>query len=331
MDRIPWVSQLSRYEGAGVAQSLAQIVTSFVPYFLLLTAQFVILQRGYPYWMAAALVPLAGLFLVRIFIILHDCSHKSYLGRSVGACFVAGHICGILTFTSFFEFRRSHVLHHANVGNLEKRGIGDIWTMTVDEYRSARPWKRALYRMFRNPFFLFGIAPTLKFVVLQRFPTGTTRSKELMSIIFTDVMIGLIILAAHFTIGIKMYMALQLPVIALASSIGVWLFYIQHQFENVYWAHEREYDRFKAAMKGSAFYNLPGILRWFTGNIGYHHVHHMNYRIPNFNLKKCYDQTPELRAAETITPAGGFACMSRALWDEKTRKLITFSALKNRL
>ncbi len=285
MGRVEWVVQLSKFEDADVKKSIIQVLTSFVPYFVLLIAMFFILRNGYPYWVALLLAPLASLFLVRIFIILHDCSHKSYLGRSISGCFILGHICGILTFTSLLAFRRSHVIHHASVANLEKRGVGDIWTMTVSEYLASSRWKRFIYRMFRNPFFLFGIAPVFLFVISNRVPKRVDRLKEALSIIFTDIMIILIIVYAHFTIGLKLYTALQLPVICLAASLGVWIFYIQHQFQNVYWSHSDNYDLFKAAMEGSSFYKLPGVLRWFTGNIGYHHVHHVNFRIPNLTLK----------------------------------------------
>jgi len=322
------VVNLSKFEDTGVKKSIKQVLTSFIPYFALLTLMYLALRRGYPYWLVLLLTPAASLFLVRIFIILHDCSHKSYLGRSLSGCFILGHICGILTFTSFFSFRRSHIIHHAGVSNLEKRGVGDIWTLTVKEYLSSPLWKRAVYRVFRNPFFLFGIAPPILFLITNRVPKRIDRLKENLSIIFTDIMIVLILAAAHFTIGLKLYTAIQLPVIYLAAVFGVWIFYIHHQFEDTYWSGNDKYDVFKAAMEGSSFYKLPRLLRWFSGNIGYHHVHHMNFRIPNFNIKDCYDQTPQLQQAKPVTALEGFRCMRLALWDEMAGKLISFAAVK---
>ncbi|MBF0522270.1 MAG: fatty acid desaturase [Candidatus Omnitrophica bacterium] len=330
MTRLDWVIQLSRFEDTDVKKSIKQILTSFIPYFALLSAMVFLLKRGFPYWFVLVLAFLASLFLVRIFVILHDCSHKSYLGRSLNGCFILGHICGILAFTSLFAFRRSHVIHHATFSNLEKRGVGDIWTLTVDEYRSSPLWKRFVYRVFRNPFFLFLIAPPILFIILNRIPKRIDRWKEILSILFTDVMIALILLVAHWTIGLKMYAAIQLPVIYLASCFGVWIFFIHHQFEDTYWADNKNYDIFKAAMEGSSFYKLPKVLAWFTGNIGYHHVHHLNFRVPNFNLKDCYDQTPEVQQVKPLTLLGGFKCMHLALWDESTSRLINFSALKGR-
>jgi omega-6 fatty acid desaturase (delta-12 desaturase) len=328
MARLDWVVQLSRFEDPDVKKSIRQILTSFIPYFALLAGMFLLLSRGYPYYVVLLISPVAGLFLVRIFIILHDCSHKSYLGRSLSGCFILGHICGILTFTSFFSFRRSHVIHHATVANLDKRGVGDVHTLTVDEYLSLPPWGRLAYRVFRNPFFLFGIAPVLLFVLSNRIPKKIDRAKEALSVLFTDVMLVGIVIAASLTIGLKMYVAIQLPVIWLAASFGVWLFYIQHQFGTVYWVRSGNYDVFKAAMEGASYYKLPEVLRWFTGNIGYHHVHHVNFRIPNFNVKDCYDQTPQLQGVRPVTVSEGFRCMQLALWDEKAGKLISFSALK---
>lgn len=324
MSELEWAPKLTPYETTDVNKTILQIATSLIPYFALMAFMFFFFLQGYPYWVVLALSPLASLFLARIFIILHDCSHKSYFKGSPAGCFLLGHFCGVLTFTSLFDFRQSHVIHHANVANLDRRGIGDIWTMTVEEYRSARPQIRFLYRLFRNPWFLFGIAPVIKFVLLNRFPKGIARRKELWSIIFTDIAIALIVFAASATVGIGAYVAVQLPVIFIVSSIGVWVFYINHQFEDVYWSHSENYDRFKAAMKGSSFYKLPGFLEWFTGNIGYHHIHHLNFRIPNYNLKQCYNEVAQVREIAPITLWDGFRCGSLALWDEKRGKLVSF-------
>lgn len=322
-----WLSQLRQHEGADVKKSIIQIITSFAPYLALMTAMFLLFHYGFPYWIVLLLSLIAGFFLVRIFIILHDCSHNSCFD-SPRACSLVGHICGILTFTSPSDFRHSHGTHHATVANLEKRGTGDIWTMTVDEYRSAGRLKRFVYRVSRNPLVVFGVGSFLLFLLWQRIPLGRSRKKEVLSIIFFDIMIALTITAAFFTVGIKSYVAVQLPVLFIASIMGVWLFFIQHQFEDVHWFHNEDWEPFKAAMKGCSFYKLPGLLRWFSGSIGYHHVHHLRPRIPNYNLKKCYSDIPGLQEIEPISLWKGFKSAFLHLWDEKTGKLVSFSRAK---
>lgn len=328
MDRAQWAVKLSQYETGSVKIIVWQIFIAFVPYLALMGFMLFILSRGYPYYvLVLALSPVAALFLVKIFMILHDCSHKSYLKGSPWGCFMLGHLCGIFTFTAFFDFRQTHVIHHATVANLDKRGVGDITMMTVDEYRAASLWIKFFYRLFRNPYFLFVAAPPLKFLLQQRFPKPIMRKKEVLSVLFTDLMIALIILAAYVTVGIKAYIAVQLPVIFLASCFGVWIFYINHQFEDVYWARDKECSRIKAALQGSSFYQFPKLLAWFTDSIEYHHIHHLNFRIPNYNLKRCYADIPELHI-KPFTLREGFKCMFLALLDEKAGKMISFSALK---
>ena len=322
-----WLSQLRQYEGADVKKSIIQIITSFVPYLALMTTMFLMYNYGYPYWIVLLLSLIASFFLVRIFIILHDCSHNSYFD-SPRACSLVGHICGILTFSSPSDFRHTHGTHHATVANLEKRGTGDIWTMTVDEYRSAGRWKRFVYRVSRNPFVVFGIGSFILFLLWNRIPPKNAQKKVFFSIIFIDIIIALTIVAAFFTVGIKSYLAVQLPVLCMAASMGVWLFFVQHQFEDVYWSHNEDWDPFKAAMKGCSFYNLPGPLRWFSGSIGYHHVHHLRPRIPNYNLKKCYSDISGLQEIKPISLWKGFRSVFLHLWDEKTGKLVSFSRAK---
>ncbi len=224
----------------------------------------------------------------------------------------------------FFDWQRNHGIHHATVANLDKRGTGDVWTMTVNEYYSSSKLLRLRYRFFRNPFFLFGIAPAILFLVMYRFPQQSTRRKDYFSIVITNAIIGLIVITAYYTIGLKIYLTIQLPIIIVGMSIGMWVFYIQHQFENVYWSRSEEWDLISAAIKGCSYYNLPGVLRWITGNIGYHHIHHMKPRIPCYNLKKCFDNVVELQYIEPITVKSGFKSLWLHLWDEDTQKLISF-------
>ncbi|MBN2483157.1 MAG: fatty acid desaturase [Candidatus Omnitrophica bacterium] len=325
MSNPQWRSDLLRYIKPDITICVKQILTSFIPYFVLMLVMVLMLKKGYSYWIVILFSPLAALFLVKIFIILHDCVHRSYLNKSSRACSTLGHICGILTFTAFFDFEQAHLVHHATVANLEKRGTGDIWTMTVKEYQNASRGKRILYRIFRNPVFLFGVAPALKFVLVNRFPKPISGKKELFSILFTDIMIALLIFVAFVTIGIKTYIAVQFPVIFIATGIGVWIFYIHHNFEGVYWAHNEDWDNFEAGMHGSVFYKLPAFLRWFTGSIGYHHIHHLNPGIPNYRLVQCHEGIPELWEKRAITLWQGFKSMRLTLWNEETHTLDGFS------
>lgn len=329
MNNPQWRVNLRQYIKPDMTICVKQILTAFIPYFVLMVVMIFMVKNGFPYWVVTLLSSLAALFLVKIFIILHDCVHRSYLNKSSRACSILGHLCGIFTFTAFSDFKQAHLIHHATVANLEKRGTGDIWTMTVKEYQNASRGKRILYRIFRNPLFLFGVAPTLKFVLVNRFPKLISEKKELLSILFTDIMIALLVFVAFVTVGIKTYIAVQLPVIFIAAGIGVWIFYIHHNFEGVYWEHNEDWDNFKAGMQGSVFYKLPAFLRWFTGSIGYHYIHHLNPWIPNYRLVQCFEGIPELQEKRSITLWQGFKSTRLALWDEETRKLERFSVLKS--
>ncbi|MGA2090303.1 MAG: fatty acid desaturase, partial [Endomicrobiales bacterium] len=325
MQKGEWVQKLNLYEGADIYTSVKQLINTIIPYLIIVLFMFYVKNHGYSYWIILLMAPLASLFMVRVFLIMHDCSHKSYWRRSPLACFIIGHVCGILTYTSFFDFRQGHVIHHATVANLEKRGDGDVWTMTVSEYNASSMWMRMVYRIFRNPFVLFFIIPVLKFIVLQRFPSAKTRIKTLWSIIFTDIMLALIIVAAHFTVGIKQFAVVELPIVFPAFAFGMWIFYVNHNFEGVYWAHDDQWDRFQAAVKGSSFCDFPDILRWFTANIGYHYIHHLNFRIPNYNLDRCYKEIPQLHEVVPLTFSQMMRSVNLAVWDESSEKLISFS------
>lgn len=323
MARPKWFDKAKPYAKPDTANALFYIFTSIVPYLALLAFMFLLLHLDFPYWTVLILSVLAAGFYVRLFMILHDCSHSSFVrSRTVGA--ILGHVCGVLTFTPFFDWQRKHGIHHGTVANLDKRGTGDVWTMTLQEYGSASLMRRAAYRFFRNPLFLFIIAPVFLFVVGYRFPHKKCRKKDCVSIAVTDAMIVLIVIAAHFTVGIRNYTAVQLPIAFMATSAGVWLFFIQHQFKEVYWARNAEWDVVSASLKGASFYDLPAPLRWFTGNIGYHNLHHINPRIPCYHLKKCYDGLMEIHGKSRLTLGTGFRSLRLHLWDEDSRELISF-------
>jgi omega-6 fatty acid desaturase (delta-12 desaturase) len=324
-----WLSKLRPYEEPSIGKAMIQIVTSVVSYLGLMTVMLLLLSSEYPYWMILLLAIVTAGFYTRVFIIFHDCCHFSFF-NSRTACAVLGNICGILTFTSYNDWQRSHNLHHATVSNLDRRGTGDVWTMTVKEYESSSKLIRFQYRIMRNPLFLFGFAPAFLFLILNRFPGSYSRKKEIIHLILTNLILAGLIALLYFTIGIKNYLMVQVPVTLVGSTFGMWLFYIQHQYQDVYWAHEEDWDLFRAAMEGSSFYKLQAFLRWLSGNIGYHHIHHLRPKIPNYNLKKCYDEIKELQEITPITLLASFKSLNLRLWDEATGKLVSFSMLKNR-
>ncbi len=322
-----WLSKLKAYEEPSLRKALIQILTSVFPYAGLTTLMLFLILNDYPYWMVLVVgVAAAGVY-TRIFIIFHDCCHYSFL-RSRRACELFGHICGMLTFTSYYDWQRSHLLHHATVGNLDKRGSGDVWTMTVKEYKAASTVQKIRYRILRNPFFLFIVAPPFLFLILNRFPGRTSDRKQIFSLVITNLFIGAVIAAAYWTIGIEAYVVMQMPVIFIGSIFGMWLFYVQHQFQNVYWARAVDWDFFRAAMEGSSYYKLQPVLRWLSGNIGFHHIHHLRSKIPNYNLKPCYDNIAELRDILPLTLFSSFKCMTLHLWDEENKELVSFASVR---
>lgn len=327
MDRSNWISSLKKYEGGDSGKSLFQLMLTLFCYSLLVSSMFYLVYTGKPYWISLLLaVPAAG-FHIKTFIIMHDCGHNSYF-KNPGLCTLTGRICGLITFTPYYDWRRSHAIHHASVSNLDKRGIGDVWTLTVEEYRSSPVIKKMIYRIFRNPVFLFGIAPVFLFLIIMRFPHDNMSRKELKSILLTDLMLGIIITALSLLFGFPVVLKVILPIVFLSTMGGVWLFYVQHQFENVYWAHSSVWSLEKAALNGSSYYKLPGIINWFSGNIGLHHIHHLNSRIPNYNLRKCFREIPQVKDIKPITFFHSIKLAFLNLWDEKSGKLINFRALR---
>ena len=320
-----WRKLVARYQQPDLRTSIWQVINSFGGLFLSLLFMYLSIRVGY--WLTLLLaLPAAG-FVVRIFIIQHDCGHGSFF-KSRRANELVGMACSIFTLIPYKFWRKSHAIHHAHHAELEERGIGDVWTMTVDEYWAAPWFKRLTYRVFRHPLFLFGIAPTINFVVLTRLPLGgedSWKNGEKASIWWTNLALAAFFVGFGFLIGMGTVVAIYLPVIVVAASTGVWLFYVQHQFERTYWEHTPEWDYTLAAMHGSSYYELPRILQWFTGNIGFHHIHHLSPRIPNYNLQKCHEENPTLQRVERLTIASSLRTIYLVLWDEKQRCLITFN------
>jgi omega-6 fatty acid desaturase (delta-12 desaturase) len=304
-----------------------QIVNTLVPYFGMIVLMFFLLKSGVSYLFVLPLALIPGFLLVRIFIFFHDCTHSSFL-KSKRAMNIFGHIFGVLVFTPYSKWKREHIEHHRTVGNIEKRGVGDVWTMTVSEYESSSRLKRLGYKLYRNPFILFVIGPTYLFVIHQRLPFGIKNKKDLSSVLLTNVLIALIIILVSITVGFNYYLLIQLPIIFIASSLGVWMFYVQHQYEDVYWEKTKDWDIIDAAMKGSSIYKLPAILDWATGYIGYHNLHHVNARIPNYRLKKAFNSTEFFKSGKVITLFKSFRLSMLILYEENSKRLITYREYK---
>jgi omega-6 fatty acid desaturase (delta-12 desaturase) len=321
--RPTWFSELAAYGRADRRKAVGQLLDTLIPYAALWAAMIWTRQQGLPYSVTFLLaIPAAG-FLVRTFIIFHDCCHGSFFA-SRRANRLLGYVTGILTFTPYDEWRLSHAGHHATAGDLARRGTGDVWTMTVEEYRAA-PWpKRLGYRLFRHPLVMFGLGPTYVFLINQRWTPKGGGKRARISTILTNLGILLIAAVAAATIGLRTYLLIQLPVMIMAATAGVWLFYVQHQFEGVVWMQHEAWDPIRAAMEGSSYYKLPKVLQWITGNIGLHHIHHLRPTIPNYHLQAAYDGIPALREVEPLTPRKSLKSLKLALWDEAGQKLVSF-------
>lgn len=314
---------IARYAQPSAARAVWQLVGTFVPFLALWALMVHTIHRGDSYLITLALaVPAAGL-QIRIFIFFHDCCHGSFFaGRRANR--ILGYVTGILTFTPYEQWRRWHNEHHAGVGDLDRRGSGDIWTLTVKEYRAASPLKRLAYRAVRNPAAMLIFGPLFLFGFAHRFPSPGAGRSERLSVWTTNAGLAAGIVLAGLTLGWMTYAAIQIPILLLSGSLGVWLFYVQHQFEGVYWARHESWDPLRAALEGSSYYRLPRPLQWFTGSIGLHHIHHAQPRIPNYNLQRCYDEVPAVRTAHAFTPWQALHALRLKLWDEEKQRLVGF-------
>jgi acyl-lipid omega-6 desaturase (Delta-12 desaturase) len=322
-DAAAWKAIVAKYQQPSLWRALVQILDTLVPYAALWYLMYLSLSWSWSYWITFGLAILAGMFLVRVFIIFHDCGHGSFF-KSRLANDILGFITGVLTFTPYYHWRWEHATHHASAGHLDKRGTGDVWTMTVEEYLKSSRWKRFAYRLARNPVVLFGIAPLYLFVIYQRFPASKARSREWWSVHLMNLAILAVAVGMSFIFGVGTYVLLQLTVLLVAGALGIWMFYVQHQFEDVYWERGDNWDYTAAALQGSSFYKLPKVLQWFSGNIGFHHIHHLSPRIPNYNLERCHKSDPLFQQVKPITLLSSLKSLSFRLWDEQQRKLVSF-------
>ncbi len=328
VEKPEWYKATTQFARPDYLIALRQTLTTLIPFLFLMYSMVLTVQAGFHYGITLALaVPAAGLF-IRIFIFFHDCTHGSFLpsprwNRNMGYLF------GILTFTAFHDWRRSHAGHHITVGDLDRRGMGDITTMTVEEYRAAPTLKRLAYRLYRSPLILLGIGPLYYFLLRNRYPSPGAKKIDFISVIFTNLALATIVVAASLTIGLRTYLLVQGPVLIMAATLGVWLFYNQHQFEGVYWARHDQWNPWRVAMEGASYYRLPKVLQWFTGNIGFHHVHHMRPGIPNYRLQQCYNAIPELQAIKPLTLGKSLGSLRLNLYDELQRRMVSFRSLRD--
>ena len=320
-----WREVIVKYAQPNLRSSLWQLTNTLIPYLGLLFLMYLSLEVSY--FLTLFLSVFAAGFMVRLFIIFHDCGHGSFF-KSTKLSDVVGIILGILTFTPYYKWHRAHKIHHATVGNLDKRGTGDVWVLTVDEFNTIKRWKRRFYRVYRNPLIMFMIGSPLIFLGLNRLTNRHLNKKEKLNVYFTNFVLLLMLVLMHFTIGIKAYLMIQLPVIFIGSVMGVWLFYVQHQFEGVHWYRQDEWDYKTVALQGSSFYKLPKILQWFSGNIGFHHIHHLSPKIPNYKLAKCHKENTLFSEISPITLWTSIRTMKLRLWNERSGKLISFRELQ---
>ncbi len=322
-----WKEVVAKYQHPKLPRALWQLGNTLIPYAALWCLMY--FSLGVSYWLTAACALLAGGFMVRLFIIFHDCGHGSFF-KTRRANDLLGFITGVLCFTPYRHWRWEHALHHASAGDLDRRGKGDVWTLTVREYLEASRWKRFAYRLARNPVVLFVLAPVFLFLVKQRFPASNAAPRERRSVHWTNLALLALATGLSCVFGFTTYLLLQLGILVTAGSAGVWLFYVQHQFEGVYWERQENWDYCAAALQGSSFYQLPRILQWFSGNIGFHHIHHLSPRIPNYNLEKCHRAEPLFQTVKPVTLFASLKSLGFRLWDEQRGKLVGFGALKRR-
>jgi len=321
-----WQDIISRYNTPKMSRSIWGLINSLGSYLLLWAIMAYTIQISY--WLTLPLIILASGFLIRTFIIFHDCGHGSYF-KSKKLSYIIGNITGPLSFTPYDRWTDSHRIHHQTVGNLDKRGHGDVWTLTVDEYKAMTPAKRFLYRLFRHPVFLLGIGGPLMFVITNRFTRKGSTRKQRLNIYYTNVALLVWAVGISLLIGWQAFLLIQMPLIFLAGIGGVYLFYLQHQYDEVDWRRTEDWNYKDMALHGSSFFKLPGILRWFTGNIGFHHVHHLGPTIPNYNLVKAHNENPLFQEVKPITFFKSFHSLKLRLWDEKNQKILTFREMRS--
>jgi len=320
----PWIDinkNIEKYLKPSLGRSIWQITNTFIPYIGLWIL--IVYSLSVSYWITAPLIVLAAGFLVRLFIIFHDCGHGSYF-KSAKANKMVGMFFGILSFTPWDKWHNQHHRHHGSVGNLDKRGVGDVWTMTKEEYQGSNKWNRIKYRIYRNPLVMFGIGSPFVFLIQNRLTRKGMPANEKLNVYFTNVMLLILVIVMSLAIGFGTFMIIQLSIIYIASISGLWLFYLQHQYEDVSWFRTKDWNFRTVAMEGSSFVKFPKVLQWFSGNIGFHHIHHLNARIPNYYLNKCYRENKIFKEVKPVTFLLALKSLRLRLWDEQIQKMVSF-------
>jgi acyl-lipid omega-6 desaturase (Delta-12 desaturase) len=313
------------FERTNTKASIWQIINTLGPYLLLWYAAY--LSLSVSYWLTLPILVVASGFLIRTFIIFHDCCHQAFF-NSRKANDILGTITGVMTHVPYEQWKNSHSIHHATSSNLDKRGVGDIWMMTVNEYESASKWRQLSYRLYRHPITMFGLGPIFVFLFQYRFNRKEARRKERLNTYLTNVLLIVFYAVMCWAVGWQTFVLIQGPIFFLSGLFGIWLFYVQHTFEDSYFENEEDWSYVKAAVEGSSYYQLPKPLQWITGNIGFHHVHHLSPKVPNYNLEKAHDATPPLRHATTISLSTSLKSLKFHLWDESNKTFISFRDLK---
>ncbi|MDM5293094.1 fatty acid desaturase [Peribacillus simplex] len=318
--------QIAPFEQSTTKESIWQIINTLGPFIILWYLAYISLSVSY--WLTLIPAVFAAGFLTRIFIIFHDCTHHSFF-KSRRANRIVGTVMGVLTVFPFDQWGHEHSVHHATSGNLDKRGTGDIWTLTVDEYLAAPLRIRFAYRFYRNPLVMFGIGPIYVFLLKNRFNRKGARKKEKMNTYLTNVLIVGLVALLCLAVGWQSFLLVQGSIFLISGSVGIWLFYVQHTFEDSYFEENEEWEYVLAAVEGSSFYKLPKLMQFLTGNIGYHHVHHLSPRVPNYKLENAHNNTEPLKNVPTITLATSLQSLRFRLWDEKNKNFVGFKDIKH--
>jgi omega-6 fatty acid desaturase (delta-12 desaturase) len=323
-----WGSTLAEYRRPHALRAAYELAITAIPFAVTWFLMFLALSQGYIWLYLLLLLPAAG-FLVRLFLIQHDCGHRAFVANRHANDWI-GRVISVLTLTPYDYWRRTHSLHHATSGNLARRGIGDVDTLTVEEYRARTPSERLRYRIYRHPIVMFGVGPAYLFLLQHRLPMGMMREgwRPWLSTMGTTAAFAVGAGAMIWAIGLKAFLLIHVPIFLVGAAAGVWLFYVQHQFEETTWEKSEDWNVRDAALLGSSYYDLPGVLKWFTANIGVHHVHHLCSQIPYYRLTEVLRDHPELREVGHLTLWQSVKCARLVLWDEASRRLVSFRQLR---
>ncbi|MDB5080186.1 MAG: hypothetical protein JWP00_2110 [Chloroflexi bacterium] len=335
-----WRQQIAPFRNPTPWRSIWQLANTFIPF--IFSWYLMYLSLSYSYWLTLALAPLAAGFHLRLFMIFHDCCHLSFF-KSQKANAIIGSICGVFCFTPYYHWRFYHSLHHATTGNLTKRlegeilpltipkymqTNGDVLTLTVKEYLQLTSKQRLGYKVYRWLLLFLVVMPLIIFLVMHRLANSQADKRARYSVYWTNFALVVLTAGLSLVFGFFQVMLVGIPIVAISATVGVWLFYVQHQFEETYWEEATEWNYVTAALQGSSFYKLPLVLQWFTGNIGYHHIHHLNPRIPNYNLQKCHESSELFLNTKALTLKSGLRSIFYRLWDEDTQKMVGFKAVQ---